>query len=115
MLTPAVSMNSGSSPMNNDKENTIIDSINKKVLNSHLPTREDVFLLAQENPILHNVLNLYWFSRNDCTWEEIIHLSLFHLIKRNKEMTDELISLRNKFGFTDYVNETLKLFYRLCQ
>ena len=99
MLTPAVSMNSGSSPMNNDKENTIIDSINKKVLNSHLPTREDVFLLAQENPILHNVLNLYWFSRNDCTWEEIIHLSLFHLIKRNKEMTDELISLRNKFGW----------------
>jgi len=99
MLTPAVSMNSESSPMNNDKENTIIDSINKKVLNSHLPTREDVFLLAQENPILHNVLNLYWFSRNDCTWEEIIHLSLFHLIKRNKEMTDELISLRNKFGW----------------
>ena len=99
MLTPAVSMNSGSSPMNNDKENTIIDSINEKVLNSHLPTREDVFLLAQENPILHNVLNLYWFSRNDCTWEEIIHLSLFHLIKRNKEMTDELISLRNKFGW----------------
>jgi len=99
MLTPAVSMNSGSSPMNNDKENTIIDSINEMVLNSHLPTREDVFLLAQENPILHNVLNLYWFSRNDCTWEETIHLSLFHLIKRNKEMTDELISLRNKFGW----------------
>ena len=84
-------------------ESPIIESMQKKVNGANLPDRDDIVLLAQENPILHRVLNLCYVNRNDCTWEETMHLAIYHLIRQNNNLVDDMITLRNKFGFNDLV------------